>query len=1010
MAFSSVLLILIFYRLASALDYVVYPDGAVCRVPPCYTLQHYINSTSHYFTNHSTFLFLPGQHFLNTTLHLNYKENLTLKADESGASIVLSSKGNLACHSTRGIHLIGICIQKDSYNYAIIFENSNTFIISHSIFEVKKGLNLGLSVSQGNISDCSFLYSSVNVVSSIVKFTNTVFHKNDVSIYGSAVYSYKSRIEFHENLSITDNKAAGQAALLAVDSLILVLGLASFINNGPTGAMSLNNSTFEASGELIFIGNQADNGGAIGFDSYSRLILQAPVNVSFINNSAAGFGGALYVEDSDLAYFTACRISQFSDPDQSCFIEFNYKTRSTGDIHIDYQDNTAVAGSLLYGGTLQLCKVRSNGVLLNTTGYQFLKNVSTISNHETISSSPLYLCLCTSNVPDCTKKPVFTKTIPGKKFNVSVAAMGQFNSTPADVGIKIVHRSRDRLVLLNNNSVSVGCNNITFQVLSFLDDKLHRPIWRLYPNGCTPGFIYIYIHLKECPNGFSLVVDTCGCEEGLQDLDNVFCDVQSELIENSGTYWISPSYRNNTYVGFVWYESCPKGFCRTNNKTHPSHVNFSSPDGSNSQCRAHRIGVLCGACEEGFSLAVSSLECTQCANKFLGLLLVFVVAGVGVIVLLLALHMTVATGTINGVILYANILNVHADLFMLNKGNHKFNPLTVVISWLNLDFGIPLCLYDGLDAYQYSWLQYAFPVYLWFLTGCIIISCKYSSSMRKLLGSNPVAVLATVILMSFTKILQTTIDGLAYAQLKTSNGTRLVWLSDGNIEYFENWNHIILATVGICVISFVLVPYTFLLTFGYRLQAYSNRKGFRWFNKLTPLLDAYYAPYNKSTRYWPGLMLLLRIGLFSSYILCADNIMIIISVLFLASITSHLKLYKTFYLDLLEITYILNLCVLCAGTYHVKLHHGNQYTLSCVCVGVALLELCGIMAFHVYNRFNYSLTNFLCVKYILKKYHSTQNQVLEEEVVPVVDHSNSIYREPLLDSGRKTSFPHYSSW
>jgi len=250
----------------------------------------------------------------------------------------------------------------------------------------------------------------VNIVSSRVTFKNTIFKNNNASVYGSAVNSYTSQIEFYESLVVTDNEAAGNAAIVAIHSLVLMLELASFINNGPAGAVSLENSTLEASGELMFIGNQGHNGGAIEFNADSKFILQAPVNVSFINNSATGFGGALYVEDSDLAYFTACRISHLLDvPDQPCFIEFNYKTSPTSDIHMSYQNNTAIAGSLLYGGTLQLCKVRSNGILLNTTGYQFLNNVSTISSSETISSSPLNLYLCTNNIPGSTKRVFLRK-------------------------------------------------------------------------------------------------------------------------------------------------------------------------------------------------------------------------------------------------------------------------------------------------------------------------------------------------------------------------------------------------------------------------------------------------------------------------------------------------------------------------------------------------------------------------------------------------------------------------
>ena len=129
--------------------------------------------------------------------------------------------------------------------------------------------------------------------------------------------------------------------------------------------------------------------------------------------------------------------------------------------------------------------------------------------------------------------------------------------------------------------------------------------------------------------------------------------------------------------------------------------------------------------------------------------------------------------------------------------------------------------------------------------------------------------------------------------------------------YFEG-KHIVLAAVAICVIVFLLFPYVFLLTFGYRLQAYSDRRGFRWFNKLTPLLDAYYAPYNKNTRYWTGLMLMVRIGLFLGYVLSSDNLVAVSSVFSAIGIASWLSkgIYENPRLDVLEASFILNLSVL----------------------------------------------------------------------------------------------------
>ena len=111
---------------------------------------------------------------------------------------------------------------------------------------------------------------------------------------------------------------------------------------------------------------------------------------------------------------------------------------------------------------------------------------------------------------------------------------------------------------------------------------------------------------------------------------------------------------------------------------------------------------------------------------------------------------------------YANIIQANHQAFFPRT---KINFFTVFISWLNLDLGIETCFYDGIDIYAYSWFQFLFPFYVWFLVGCIILACRYSQSIAKRFGQNPVAVLATLLLMSYSKILQTIIVPLSWTYL-----------------------------------------------------------------------------------------------------------------------------------------------------------------------------------------------------------------------------------------------------
>jgi hypothetical protein len=188
-------------------------------------------------------------------------------------------------------------------------------------------------------------------------------------------------------------------------------------------------------------------------------------------------------------------------------------------------------------------------------------------------------------------------------------------------------------------------------------------------------------------------------------------------------------------------------------------------------------------------------------------------AGVALIVIIFLLRLTVSVGTLSGLFFYANIIQANSQAYFPRA---TMNFFTTFISWLNLDLGIETCLYDGMDIYAYSWLQFLFPFYVWFLVGCIILACRYSQSIAKRLGQNPVAVLATLLLMSYSKILGAIIVPLTSSYLmyySASNETRsVVWLYDASTPYFGEPKHIALGLFAIlCLVVFVL-PYIFLLS------------------------------------------------------------------------------------------------------------------------------------------------------------------------------------------------------
>ena len=156
--------------------------------------------------------------------------------------------------------------------------------------------------------------------------------------------------------------------------------------------------------------------------------------------------------------------------------------------------------------------------------------------------------------------------------------------------------------------------------------------------------------------------------------------------------------------------------------------------------------LLCGSYRLGLSLSLGSSCCLPCPSYWPALLIAItiaaILAGIALVAFFLILNMTVAVGTLNGLIFYANVVYANKSILLPFQ---EINFVTVFISWLNLDniIGIDTCYFPGMDTYIKTWLELAFPAYIILLVILVIIIISYSTKFSNLIGKkDPVATLA----------------------------------------------------------------------------------------------------------------------------------------------------------------------------------------------------------------------------------------------------------------------------
>ena len=319
------------------------------------------------------------------------------------------------------------------------------------------------------------------------------------------------------------------------------------------------------------------------------------------------------------------------------------------------------------------------------------------------------------------------------------------------------------------------------------------------------------------------------------------CNLDDETILRPANSWISADTNNNSHTYKV-SPHCPFDYCLP----HSSNLNLTNPD---SQCQFKRSGVLCGECQQGLSAVLGSSQCKHCSNLYLFMIIPIAIAGIVLVIILFTFNLTVTNGIINTLIFYVNIISINYSQFCFDSRSLD----CTLLSLLNLDMGIDTCFYDGMDGYAKLWLQLAFPFYLMLIAFTLIIGGRYSSKVQRLTANKVLKVLATLFLLSYTKMLLTVSQVLFFFSSVTylpNKHTTMLWSVSTSLVPF-GVNFCILYNV--CLILFIiLLIFNALLLFP---RTASRRRSVNYFK---PLLDAYFGPYKLRYPFWTGLQLLIR--------------------------------------------------------------------------------------------------------------------------------------------------------
>ena len=910
----------------------------------------------------------------------------------------------------------------------------------------------GAAVFMNNLGGFGGAITAIQQSQVIFNTTCMVTISNNTATYGGAIYVAQSILHVYHPFELTDNKASeygggiyasrSEIEFKSEQTQTVEITSNTALNGGALCGMA---SNIQISNTFVdFNSNTAiTNGGAmyLGQRSKIQLLKNKPdyvgdynlhVRLDFTSNSAEK-GGAIYVahntNDGVLCQGADREVNQ-----DECFIQTLSTYNILNDTDINYintflTNNTAlISGSDIYGGLLDQCTMNPSAELYlyiqneKLYGFDYIKattqieqivdyspyarshpdylinNITKTNVIELISSDGI-LNFCSHNVISPNHSHPAVSINKGELFTVSVVVVDQLgNPVKATVSSSLSSESGNGHFKGGQSEQQVGnqCTELEYNVYpQDSSAQLHIYLYAEGPCGNNIEVSKLTLNLTflpcECPVGFqpssSQTECICECDRRLKLHQITSCFAKNGTVQLETNIWIGLSNSTNG-TGFVIHD-CPFDYCVEK----PVNIGLSSPDSADEQCAYNRTGSLCGMCKD-LSLVFGSSRCQECSSYYIFLLIPFALAGIALVAFILLFNMTVATGTIPGLIFYANILTANHSVFVPFATP---NFLTVFISWLNLDLGIETCFYNGMDSYGKFLLQLVFPTYVFVLIGTIIVLCEVSRKFANLLGNrNPVAALCTLILLSYSKLIRTIITALQFTYLDYPNGSRdIVWLYDANVPYFTV-SHIPRFIAAFIIIILGAI-YTILLLFGQWFSRCSDRKFMKWAKntKYNAFIDAYHAPFTPRHRYWMGLLLFALTTHNIVAAMSADSPAPILSAgcvsvgLMLLRIINN-RIYKNSLQDSLETLFLTNIVILTVATYHIRETNENQLALVNTSMAISFILFLIIIAYHFYMYILKGTRVWARVTQLRQQIVQHRDRHREFDPVPLEDEDNEL--------------------
>ena len=641
-------------------------------------------------------------------------------------------------------------------------------------------------------------------------------------------------------------------------------------------------------------------GGGLFLGGNSKLLLTNNLTFQISSNSVFNSGGGIYVQGN---FGNGTTLSP-------CFYQFvdeygNFlKNTSIEDVNVTvaFQHNNAKAGNEVFAPHLDSCHLHT--VFDANTSDVFNKtfsfpHVSNFTRHILLSN-PRHIYTCkypTDEIEISIKEHPKIQLYPGQDLKLDIIVVADRVIRLA-LPLSIVCY---REIFENTSSLPYyhprqsmflkpSCNTVVMPFSELNEIRNSSKLFLLF----NVPLMYqdfmesnLYYHserldvefLSSCPPGFTLIDKECQCQTSLRNI-NVLCIINNNnisfVLPTLTWIGISGTVSDNKKIGLQYSKSCPKRYC--NQSSNVVNVTLDLKD-FNQQCNQGRVDVLCSKCSSGQGENFGGTPaCTECSYAALLYIVPYILLNLLLVIVICTFNLTISTRSINGILFYLHVLSINRDILPKPDASSPFMAIAAIVDMLSLNNpGVKMCFYPGMDSFAVVMFSLIGPITFLVIVGSAFflpkVRCINIHKVHMTVGPRITPVLATMIILSFTKFFDIVLFSLLYTDLCDVSTQKCwtVWYFDGTLKYFSSLKHIVLGVISLAILLFFLIPVMTTIIFGDLLKR-CIRKQWYW-----NFIDTFYCSFKFRFGFWIGIRLLFRIILMTK-ILLTDSESILLTI------------------------------------------------------------------------------------------------------------------------------------